>query len=170
MKIDKEYPATHSMDTAWYVADEDGNVAIMNYNDNGPVPWETEETSIEDLVYGHFEDYDEKDFISIDLTDDQIDDLMENPHQPEEEDSWLECIFQIDLDQEADFLNLAKNPDFEIELCISKKRGLYSVNCFECTEDHGKNTVVIESSSLRIMLDHGMIKLIYRPNLFSATG
>ena len=166
MKIEKEFPATHSMSTAWYVADEDGNVAIMNYNDNGPVPWETEETSIEELVYGHFEDYDTKDHLTVDLTDDQIDDLMENPHQPEDEDSWLECIFQIDLDQEADFLNLAKNPDFEIELCISKKRGLYSVNCFECTEDHGKNTVVIESSSLRIMLDHGMIKLIYRPKNF----
>ena len=122
MKTDKEYPATHSMSTAWYVADEDGNVAIMNYNDNGPVPWETEETSIEELVYGHFEDYDTKDHITVDLTDDQIDDLMENPHQPEDEDSWLECIFQIDLDQEADFLNLAKNPDFEIELCISKKK------------------------------------------------
>ena len=166
MKIEKEFPATHSMSTAWYVADENGNVAIMNYNDNGPVPWETEETSIEELVYGHFEDYDTKDHLTVDLTDDQIDDLMENPHQPEDEDSWLECIFQIDLDQEADFLNLAKNPDFEIELCISKKRGLYSVNCFECTEDHGKNTVVIESSSLRIMLDHGMIKLIYRPKKF----
>ena len=115
MKIEKEFPATHSMSTAWYVADEDGNVAIMNYNDNGPVPWETEETSIEELVYGHFEDYDTKDHLTVDLTDDQIDDLMENPHQPEDEDSWLECIFQIDLDQEADFLNLAKNPDFEIE-------------------------------------------------------
>ena len=166
MKIEKEFPATHSMSTAWYVADEDGNVAIMNYNDNGPVPWETEETSIEELVYGHFEDYDTKDHLTVDLTDDQIDDLMENPHQPEDEDSWLECIFQIDLDQETDFLNLAKNPDFEIELCISKKRGLYSVNCFECTEDHGKNTVVIESSSLRIMFDHGMIKQIYRPKSF----
>lgn len=27
MKIDKEYPATHSMDTAWFATDLDGNVA-----------------------------------------------------------------------------------------------------------------------------------------------
>ena len=80
MKIEKEFPATHSMSTAWYVADEDGNVAIMNYNDNGPVPWETEETSIEELVYGHFEDYDTKDHLTVDLTDDQIDDLMERDY------------------------------------------------------------------------------------------
>ena len=35
MKFDKEYPATHSMETAWYAADEDGNVALIMYNDNG---------------------------------------------------------------------------------------------------------------------------------------
>lgn len=58
MTIEKEYPATHSMATAWYFADEEGNVAIMDYNDNGPVPWETEETGIESLVYGHCENYD----------------------------------------------------------------------------------------------------------------
>lgn len=38
MKFDKEYPAIHSMETAWYAADEDGNVALIMYNDNGPVP------------------------------------------------------------------------------------------------------------------------------------
>ena len=121
MKIDKEYPATHSMSTAWYVADEDGNVAIMDYNDNGPVPWETEQTCIEELIYGHQENYETKDFIAIDLTDDQIDDLMEKPHLPEDEELWVDCIFQIDLAQEQDFLVLAKNPDIRIELCISKK-------------------------------------------------
>ena len=38
MKIDKEYPATHSMDTAWYCVDEDGNVGIFQIDENGPVP------------------------------------------------------------------------------------------------------------------------------------
>ena len=33
MKIDKEYPATHSMSTAWYVADEDGNVIHLGERD-----------------------------------------------------------------------------------------------------------------------------------------
>lgn len=167
MLIDnKEFPATHSMSTAWYVADEDGNVAIMDYNDNGPVPWETEQTSIEDLVYGHQEDYDSKDFISIDLTDDQIDDLMENPHQPEDEELWLDCIFQIDLEQETEFLELAKNSDISIELCISRKRGLYFVDCFQCTEEREKKYVVIKSSSLDKMIRKGMIKQIYKAKDF----
>ena len=38
MKQFKEYPATHSMSTAWYCVDEDGNVGIFDIDDNGPVP------------------------------------------------------------------------------------------------------------------------------------
>ena len=38
MKIDKEYPATHSMSTAWFCADMDGNVTIIDIADDGPVP------------------------------------------------------------------------------------------------------------------------------------
>ena len=29
MKTDKESPATHSMSTAWYMVDDDDNVAII---------------------------------------------------------------------------------------------------------------------------------------------
>ena len=42
MKIDKEYPATHSMSTAWYCVDEEGNVGIVDIHDNGPIPNEDE--------------------------------------------------------------------------------------------------------------------------------
>lgn len=167
MKVDKEYPATHSMSTAWYAADKEGNVAIIDYNDNGPVPWETEQTCIKDLIYGHYENNQTHDFISVDLTDDQIDDLMENPHQPEDEDIWCDCIFEIDLEQEAEFLELAKNPDIRIELCVSKKRGLYSVCCFDCLKERGKKYVVIESSTLKKMIDRGMVKQIYKAKDFS---
>lgn len=38
MKIKKEYPATHSMDTAWFVSDLDGNVAIFQFEEDGPGP------------------------------------------------------------------------------------------------------------------------------------
>ena len=50
MKIDKEYPATHSMSTAWYIVDDEGNIGIMDYNENGPVPWGIGENSTMDLV------------------------------------------------------------------------------------------------------------------------
>ena len=163
MKTNKEYPATHSMYTSWYVADEDGNVGIMDFNDNGPVPWETEETSVESLVYGHDEDYESKEFLPIALTDDQIDKLMENPHAPEEEGLWMDCIIQIDTSKEKEFLELAQNPDFEIEVCVSKERGLYHIDGYGSTSDSEVDGryPVLPDSSLKKMIDQGIILQVF---------
>ena len=144
MKADKEYPATHSMSTAWYVADIDGNVAIIDYDDNGPVPWGTEDTCIENLIFG---DDDNSTELQIALTDEQIDELMEKPHRPEDEDMWYYgCIIQIDRNQERVFLELAKRKDFEIEYCLSKERGLYQIDAFECLDE--KTYKVLKDSTL----------------------
>ena len=163
MKTNKEYPATHSMSTAWYVADEEGNVGIMDFNDNGPVPWETEENSVESLVYGHDENYKNKEFLPIALTDGQIDDLMEKPHAPEEEDLWMDRVIQIDTSKESDFLELAQNPDFEIEVCVSRERGLYYIDGYGSTSDSevdGRYPVLPESS-LKKMIDRGIILQVF---------
>ena len=32
----KEFPSTHSMDTAWFAVDLDGNVAIFQFEEEGP--------------------------------------------------------------------------------------------------------------------------------------
>ena len=158
MKTDKEYPATHSMSTAWYVADEEGNVAIIDYDDNGPVPWGTEDTCIENLIYG---DEDNSIELQIALTDDQIDELMENPHLPEDEDMWYYgCIIQIDRNQERVFIELSKRKDFEIEYCLSKERGLFQIDAFYCLD--GETYKVLKDSTLQIMLDKGIITTVYR--------
>ena len=52
MKTDREYPATHSMSTAWYIVDDEGNVGILDYNENGPVPHGIPEHGISELVWG----------------------------------------------------------------------------------------------------------------------
>ncbi len=55
MKTKKEYPATHSMWTAWFAIDADGNVAIMECDDNGPAPISTSEDATSgDLIYLSF--------------------------------------------------------------------------------------------------------------------
>ena len=38
MKTTKEFPATHSMSTQWFVVDEEGNIALFDFDENGPVP------------------------------------------------------------------------------------------------------------------------------------
>ena len=170
MKLSNEYPATHSMSTAWYAADEDGNVAIIDYNENGPVPWQTEETCIEELVFGHEEDNKDKVFLPIQLSDDQIYDLIENPSNPKDDyDSWLfDPIVQIDRNQEKEFLELIKQPDIKLRCCISKKLGLYMLDCDQCFEDkrHAIHTHPLKRSSLYKMLASKMILKMYHAKFF----
>lgn len=170
MKIEKEYPATHSMSTAWYIVDQDGNVGIMDYNENGPVPWCTEQTCIENLVFGHEED-DNKDYLPINLTDDQILELIENPKDPDDnEDTWWfwETIVQIDKAQEKEFLALIKNPDVIFKHCLSKSLGLYMLDCHRCFQDKREATHKhpLKSSSLYKMLESNMILKTYMPKDF----
>ena len=55
MITDREYPATHSMSTAWYCVDEDGNVGIFDIDDNGPIPeGGNEQNSVEDVFWEDF--------------------------------------------------------------------------------------------------------------------
>ena len=168
MKTDKEYPATHSMSTAWYIVDEDGNVGIMDFNENGPVPWETEETSVRDLVFGHEEDYKKKEYLPIDLTNEQIDELLGPSHSPEEENLWFDCVVQIDKNQESEFLCLSERPDFEICECISKERGLYEIDAFDCIEilPEDQPNKIKQAFTLWEMLEKGLIKEVYRKSDF----
>ena len=173
MKQYKEYPATHSMSTAWYVADEDGNVAIMDYNENGPVPWEIEQTSIEELVFGHEEDYKRKKYFRIKLTDVQIYDLLESSKDPSYDfNEWMldyDAIVQIDKGQEKEFLKLLKNGDIEYYRCISKDLCLYMMtDCYHCFEDKREaiHKRPLKHSSLYKMLSSNMILKVYNTKNF----
>lgn len=165
MKTNKEYPATHSMATAWYCVDEDGNVGIIDYSDNGPVPQGTEETIVEALVYGHCDEDGANEMLNISLTDDQIDELMENSHQPEDEKWWFDhCIIQIDVTKESEFLELAQGVGFEIEVCISKERGLYKIDAMwsTCADPKNGYSIVMEGSVLQKMIDKKIILSVFR--------
>lgn len=71
MKQDKEYPATHSMATAWYMVDDEGNIGIMDYEDNGPVPFGVEESiPVYSLLFGYDDGI--SDIVNFDLTDEQV--------------------------------------------------------------------------------------------------
>ena len=126
MITDKEYPATHSMSTAWYAADEDGNVAIIDYNENGPVPWiAKKELGIESIVFGDDMNVGEE----VSLTDEQIDEILGNCKTVDFNDADLSnCMVLIDTAKEKDFMELAEKENFEIVHCLSKRRGLYYID------------------------------------------
>ena len=158
---DKEYPATHSMSTSWYCVDDDGNVAIVDFNENGPVPWGTPEQSIEYLSYGYCEDEDSDEYTPFSLTEEQIFDLLGESHAPTYEDNAFESIVEIDKTKEERFLELTKNPDCRIELCLSKSLGLYQIDIDTMTQDEDGNWIDIECASWRKMVDEGVVTKIY---------
>ena len=54
IKHGKEYSATHSMDTSWFAIDEAGNVAVIIFDENGPVPENVpSDVSIEEATFGN---------------------------------------------------------------------------------------------------------------------
>jgi hypothetical protein len=168
MKIDKEYPATHSMMTAWYIVDEDGNVGIMDFNDDGPIPYEIGEHSIEELVIGVDASANEED-LRIELTDDQIYEILGKPCNTG--DDWsTNCIIQIYPEQIDEFLSIANTDKSFIENCISKRLGIYKINGVEYITTNRTNSNetevelvdVIPKPVLNVIIERGIIKHVYK--------
>lgn len=129
---DKEYPATHSMWTAWFAIDEDGNVAIMECDDNGPAPLNApkEETS-DELILETLTNPKTR----IKYTDDQLTLLMGNSISPKEyarDDYDYENMFgdlceinqkKLDLIKEA----ASSNPNNRL-ICVSETLNLWYIS------------------------------------------
>ncbi|GEM_PF-2191170 len=161
MKTSKEYPATHSMSTAWYMVDEEGNVGIMDYNENGPVPWGLPQTCAEDLVYGSGAD--SNNFVPFDLTDEQIMDLLQEPHSPLQEDLWFDCVVKIEKNKKDRFLELCTHPDISkgSPFCVSERLNLYMIDAYDCCSDADFKQTQIHGT-LKLMIDEGLIVEVYK--------
>lgn len=124
MLINKEYPAAHSMSTAWYISDDDGNVGIMEFEDNGPVPAGIPgDFSAEDLVYGCDTEWND---VEIDFSQGQIDELLTETKLRKDEE-WSFLAIKVKENRETDFEKLCKALDIEIERPISHKFRLYKI-------------------------------------------
>ena len=142
MKLNKEYPATHSMATAWYCVDEDGNVGVFDIDDNGPIPvGEYKDTIVDNVFWDDFSaDDKEFGFRVLNLTDEQIEQLLSKPNEERGEwknsygslfnGAWMDAIIQIDMSKLVLFRQCIDNNDhsYGTPVCISKKRGLFFVD------------------------------------------
>jgi len=148
MKKDKEYPATHSMSTAWFCADLDGNVAIIDIEDDGPVPVGTggynEGTYVYEIWSDTFPTHTEEIICDLPLTDEQIAPML--LPKVDEKDIWINddgsytnrywdnVIVKMDMSK-LDVLRTAlihKDKDgYYISckaICLSRKRGLFHLD------------------------------------------
>lgn len=161
MITDKEYPATHSMSTAWYMVDADGNVGLMAFDDNGPVPEFNHvepDLCISDMAFGQGFSEDCM-CVGIHLTPAQIYEICGEPRNLNEVDLWFKVILAIDPAYIPEFLLLCENEDITNYGCILPEMNLFYVDAFECIDS---NHNIIAESSLAMMLNAGMIKAIYQ--------
>lgn len=148
MKTTKEYPATHSMSTAWFCADLDGNVAIIDIEDDGPVPVWTggynEGTYVYEIWSETLPTHTEERIYDLPLTEEQIAPML--LPKVDEKDIWINndgsytnrfwdnVIVKMDMSK-LDVLRTAlshKDKDGYYNsseaICLSRKRGLFHLD------------------------------------------
>jgi len=142
MKTTKEFPATHSMSTEWFVADEEGNIALFSFDENGPVPVNIPEQSSSSIMTAE-EDFGQKDENGIEyleLTDEQVEELMSDAVSPDKfdmEDPYG-LFVQVEDENKKEFLEVFID---EIYYCLSHKQGIYyleSLYGYHKPEDYRK--------------------------------
>ncbi|MDE6652625.1 MAG: hypothetical protein K2K08_09545 [Paramuribaculum sp.] len=162
MITDKEYPATHSMATAWYMVDSEGNVGLMAFDDNGPVPaFNSVEPDlyIPTLAFGEGFSADEKcEGIHLNLS--QIHEICGEPKNPDDIEMWSRIALAIKNEYTSRFLLLCDNGDITNYGCISPEMNLFYVDAYDCI-DSNKNNIIV-GSTLDKMIKTGMIEAIYQ--------
>ncbi len=126
MKTTKEYPATHSMSTTWFVADEEGNIALFDFDENGPVPVDIPGENCSTLMTAE-EDFGSKDSDKIEyfeLTDEQVEELMTDAVTPDKFKSINDynLFVQVNENYKKEFLEVFND---RIEFCLSHKHNIY---------------------------------------------
>lgn len=124
MKKNKEYPATHSMDTSWFIADKDGSVALVVFDDNGPVPLDSRIGDVDhSMLLDDFATMDEEGYYSISLTDLQAESFLKAMEKEPFSDHYFNVFCQIDYRFKDFFLQYAhENPKV---ICLNRQIGLY---------------------------------------------
>ena len=126
------------MSTSWFGIDKEGNVAILDFDDNGPVPDGIPEISPEGIILEQLVDL-TKDIPSLDFNDDQATEILkELVEYKGDEDIYCgiySTIIQVDIERLEEFEALIIRGNEEAEsnldwktIVLNKKWGLYLVN------------------------------------------
>ena len=129
MKIDKEYPATHSMDTAWFACDLDGNVAIFQFEEDGPGPIPFTDIHTDELIPKLGEK--ENGYYVMPFNKEQIEELKKGLKPVHTKDEIRhQCNILINPNVIDDFINAGA----EIDLCYSAEEGFYHLEYWHLDE------------------------------------
>lgn len=138
MLIDKEYPATHSMSTAWFIADKDGNVAIFDFDENGPVPCDIPQCSADSILKDDFLLPNERGIRNFNFDDNQSNLLIAYLKDARKFDEYSQgYIVQIDVSQTDEFVYFSSKYNYLLA-CYSRSKGLYLIDPCEALEHANK--------------------------------
>lgn len=127
MILDKEYPATHSMSTSWFFADLDGNVALFDFNENGPVPTSVHEDCLPYMLYQNLDVTIIEGIPTARLTDEQIDSLLKDC----KDDGCYEYLVEIDPNKVSVLVDALENKVLEVVIRLAVHRNLYWIEEYD---------------------------------------
>lgn len=169
MKTNKEYSATHSMATAWYCVDEEGNVGVFEIEDNGPKPMGCDEGLDVNDIWFDFSIDKEKGIKDLCLTPDQIKPLLKPLKTPDRWEqkkvviteylsgggkkttehsyiynaSWNQVVIKIDMTKLLFLLQaMSMEKEEKCMICLSREEGFFMVD-FSCNQ---KGVELLESN------------------------
>lgn len=147
MIIDKEYPATHSMDTSWFAIDLDGNVAILNFDDNGPVPTlaSSDNSACSVVTEVLAEKSNELPYPCLEFSIEEINEIINNSRPFKDnygEINFFDTLVKVKKDKLDDFCEVAKALDVDTyeTICLNKEECFFYVNWY--SDDAEKNQLV----------------------------
>lgn len=106
MKKDREYPATHSMATSWFGIDKDGKVALIEFEDNGPVPYGCGDQCACDLISDEMVSVRHDGIKDMNYTAEQAVELEKILKVPEMDMLNWDCIVKVNPDYKEEFENI----------------------------------------------------------------
>ena len=131
MKTDKEYPATHSMSTAWFAVDAEGNVAILDYDDNGPVPVFVPDTAEDEIICDDFATrIPGEPFQRWSFSEEEFERILASPSAYEFEleegqDDIYSAVVRVDMSRFDEFLEAARLFEGYSTICVNLEKGLF---------------------------------------------
>lgn len=143
----KEYPATHSMSTSWFGVDRDGKIAIIDFNENGPVPPNLGEYCGVDIVEYEFPNQLGNGMYEIPLTDYQAEAVIQYlDFSTTDADIDFDHIVKINPDYTSEFIStIGRYPSYDgIErkiIRLSERLGLYLCDFYEISKKTIKSLI-----------------------------
>ena len=140
------------MSTSWYAIDLDGNVAIIEFNENGPVPVFVPESTEDDVIYNQFSFKEDKIVGRWPYSSEEVDSMLQDARDVvQDRDGYLlfTTVVKVDMTRYDEFLAIARlmaSDDDSNTVCIDRENGLFYLDwCGDSSEIDEMADAAVES-------------------------